>query len=202
VLLGGQLIQQSTEGKLMKRKPLGLARFLAAGALALASVAVLTATTAFATSSKGATNGTTHCDPSDPLCGLNPVLQGPPPPFVVFIGTCPSFLTNGDAWTLDFVSGNSVSHGTTNKNGDWGGGTGEGQAVLATSDGTVQYAGHLTEWGGGGNNKAGQTEGGFTLTFHGSGIAGNIDIHVDAHSTTNNSGTPTSNHQNGKVTCS
>ena len=45
-----------------------------------------------------------------------------------------------------------VSHGTQNKNGDWGGETAEGPAVLATSGGTAQYTGHLTEWGGGGQN--------------------------------------------------
>jgi hypothetical protein len=180
----------------MKRATFALAACLAAGALTLGSLAIVSSPAVAA-----ATNGTSHCDPSDPVCGINPVLHGPPPPFVVFIGSCPSFLST-DAWTLDFVSGNSVSHGTTNKNGDWGGGTGEGQAVLTTSDGTVQYAGHLTEWGGGGNNKAGQSEGGFTLTFHGSGIAGNLDIHVDSHSTTNNAGTPTSGHQTATVTCS
>jgi len=116
---------------------------------------------------------------------------------------CPSFLST-DSWSLDFVSGNAVSHGTSNKNGDWGGGTAEGQAVLTTSDGTARYAGHLTEWGGGGQNSPDgtkQTEGGFTLTFNGSGSAGSLSIHTDGHSTTNNSGTPTANHQNVTLTC-
>jgi hypothetical protein len=100
------------------------------------------------------------------------------------------------------VSGNSVAHGTSNKNGDWGGGTATGQAALTTSDNTVQYTGHLTEWGGGGNNKAGQTMGGFTLTFNGTGIAGSLYIHVTGHMTTNNAGTETVNFQNVTVTCS
>jgi len=97
-----------------------------------------------------------------------------------------------------------------NKNGAWGGGTAEGQAELRTSDGTLQYAGHLQEWGGGGQNtpvppappQVGQTESGFTTNFHGSGTAGAVSIHVNEHSTTNNNGTPTSNQQSVSVTCS
>jgi hypothetical protein len=170
-----------------------------------ATVIVLAGLGAFSSSARAsATNDTTHCDPSNAICGLNPVLTGPPPPFVTVPANCPSFFST-DSWSLDFVSGNAVSHGTSNKNGDWGGGAAEGQAVLTTSDGTAQYAGHLTEWGGGGQNSpngANQTEGGFTLTFNGSGIAGNLSIHVDVHSTTNNSGTPTANHQNNSVSCS
>jgi hypothetical protein len=159
---------------------------------------------AFAKSSNGATNGTTHCDPSNPVCGLNPLLQGPPPPFVTIPSNCPSFLST-DAWNVNFTSGNAVSHGTTNKNGDWGGGTAEGQADLTSSDGIVQYSGHATEWGGGGQNSptgTNQTENGFTLTFNGTGIAGTVSIHADMHSTTNNSGAPTSNHMDATVTCS
>jgi hypothetical protein len=172
---------------------------LAASTIAMGGLAAFAP--AASASSNGATNGTGHCDPSSPACGVNPVLQGPPPPFVSIPSNCPAFLST-DTWTLDFVSGKAVFHGTTNKNGTWGGFTAQGQAVLATSDSTVQYAGHLTEWGGGGNNSGGQTEGGFTLDFNGSGIAGNLSIHVDSHSTTNNSGTPTANVQNVKVTCS
>lgn len=156
---------------------------------------------ASASSSKGATNGTGHCDPSSSICGSNPVLQGPLPPFATISPNCPAFLST-DTWTLDFVGGNSVSHETTNKNGDWGGFTAEGQAVLSTSDSTVQYAGHLTEWGGGGNNSGGQTEGGFTLDFNGSGIAGNITLHIDGHTTTNNGGTSTAGTQHARITCS
>jgi hypothetical protein len=132
------------------------------------------------------------------------VLPGPPPPSVTIPANCPSFIST-DTWSLDFVSGNSVSHGTTNKNGDWGGSTAEGQAVLTTSDGTIQYAGHLQEWGGGGQNSpdgTNQTENGFTLNFNGSGIAGNISIHANSHTTTNNSGTTTSNVNSANVTCS
>lgn len=174
---------------------------LAALAVSTIAFGAMTILAPAASASSGTTNGTGHCDPSSPICGANPVLQGPPPPFVTIPANCPAFLS-ADNWTLAFVSGNSVSHGTTNKNGDWGGFTAEGQAVLTTSDNTVQYAGHLTELGGFGNNSAGQTEGGFTLTFNGSGIAGNLTIHVDSHSTTNNSGTPTSNVQHVTVTCS
>jgi hypothetical protein len=147
------------------------------------------------------TNGTGHCNPSDPGCGANPLLTGPAPPFVTVLGNCPAFLFT-DGWILNFVTGNAVFHDTTNKNGDWGGFTAEGPAVLASSDGTAQYAGHATEWGGGGNNSGGQTEGGFTLNFNGSGLAGAISIHVNQHSTTNNGGTPTSNTLGAVVSCS
>src|SRR5882724_3758913 len=121
---------------------------LAAGALTVAGLAVFSSS-AFAASST--TTFTAHCDPSDPSCGANPVLQGPPPPFVTIPSNCPSFLAT-DAWTLAFVGGNSVFHDTTNNNGDWATGTAQGPAVLTTSDSTVQYSGHLTEWFGGGNN--------------------------------------------------
>jgi hypothetical protein len=119
--------------------------------------------------------------------------------------SCPAFLST-DAWVLNFTGGNSVSHGTLNNNGDWGGSTAEGPAVL--SDGaTTEYAGHLTEWGGGGQNSnpggipTAQSENGFTLNFNGAGPAGSISIHVNQHSTTNNSGTPTANTFNVVVTC-
>jgi hypothetical protein len=182
------------------------AAVLAAGAFTVGSFA-LSSSSAFANSSNGATNGTTHCALSDPSCGANPALTGPPPPFVTVASNCPSFVST-DAWSLDFVSGNSVSHGTDNKNGSWGGGTVEGQAVLTTSDGTVQYAGHLQQWFGGGQNtpdgssQIGQTENGFTTNFNGSGIAGSISIHASGHGTINNNGTTTSNHMTATVTCS
>ena len=184
----------------MRLKIFTRAACLAAGALTVGSLALLSPS-ASASPSNGVTSGAMHCDPSDPLCGINPVITGPPPPFVTIPANCPSFLSV-DTWTLDFVSGNAVGHGTTNKNGDWGGQTAEGQAVLTTSDGIVQYAGHLTEWGGGGNNSGGQSTGGFTLSFNGSGIAGNLTIHVSQGATTNNSGTPTGSHRNVTVTCS
>jgi len=170
-------------------------------AAAAVSAAALPFSAAGAAPSNGVVNGTSHCDPGDPTCQVNPVLQGPPPPFVTIPSNCPAFLST-DTWTLDFESGNAVSHGTENKNGDWGGFTAEGPAILATSDNAVQYAGHLVEWGGGGNNSGGQTEGGFTLTFNGSGIAGSLSIRVTGHSTTNNAGTPTVNFQKVRVTCS
>jgi hypothetical protein len=115
------------------------------------------------------------------------------------------------------TGGNGVMHESTNKNGDWGGQTYEGQAVLEYVPGgfdangnpvgsvTPLYEGHVTLWGGGGNNKAGQTEGGLTLTFQGTAIVGagapsaTIHIHIDGHMTTNNGGTPTASSMN--VSC-
>lgn len=196
----------------MKKALIG-ATALIVGGWAVASGA-LVLPTAFASPNNGTTfNGTTHCDPTappdptNPACGQNPALTGPPPPFVQIPPNCPTFLST-DNWALNFVGGNSVSHGTLNKNGDWGGGTVEGPAQLTTSDGTVQYAGHLTEWFGGGQNSnpggpaTQQSEGGHTINFNGSGPAGTLSIHAVFHSTTNNSGTPTAQTINIQVTCS
>ena len=181
-------------------KPTVVAALVAAAALCLAAGV----TTAFAGSST--INGTSHCDPSDPLCGVNPLLTGPPPPFVAIPANCPAFLSS-DAWSLNFVDGNSVSHGTLNKNGDWGGFTATGPAVLTSSDGEVQYTGQATAWGGGGQNSnpggppTQQSEDGFTVHFNGSGPLGTLMIHFNRHLTTNNSGTPTSNVINPNVRC-
>jgi hypothetical protein len=120
---------------------------------------------------------------------------------------CPAWFST-DSWAVSFTGGNSVGHGTMNKNGDWGGGTAEGPAVLQTSDGTIQYTGHETVWGGGGQNSnpgakpTQQSENGFTVHFNGSGPAGSIQIHADMHTTTNNAGIMTANVNNGQVTCS
>jgi hypothetical protein len=107
---------------------------------------------------------------------------------------------NGDANFL-FLSGNGVSHDSSNKNGDWGGQTAEGSAVFYENS-TQIAVGHLTIWGGGGNNARGQNEGGFTLNFSGSGPSGSVSIHVNAHQTANASGTPTANALNVQVACS
>jgi hypothetical protein len=181
------------------------APFVAALLAALALCLAATASIAYAGGSTQ--NGTTHCDPADPACGINPVLTGPAPPFLTFVGNCPDFLAT-DAWQIDLTGGNSVSHGTLNKNGDWGGGTATGPAVFTTSDGTVQYTGHLTEWGGGGQNSnpggppTNQSMNGFTLHFDGSGPAGTLSIHANMHQTTNNAGTLTSNVLSATATCS
>lgn len=189
------------------KKPFVAATLLTVGAWAIGSCA-LVVPSAFATSSTF--NGTTHCDPSAPpdpnnfACGQNPVFTGPPPSFVSIPSNCPSFLSK-DNWTLDFAGGNSVAHFTANKNGFWAGGTSEGPGTLTSSDGTVEYAGHLTEWDGFGQNSpsgANQTEFGRTVTFNGSGPAGNLSLHLDVHQTFNNAGTPTSNVLNVTVSCS
>jgi hypothetical protein len=178
-----------------------VAALLAAAAFCL----VAGVTSAFAGSSTQ--NGTSHCNPADPLCGFNPILTGtgPPPPFVTVNGNCPTFLYS-DPWALNFVDGNSVSHGTLNKNGDWGGATATGPAVLTDGD-TLEYSGQATVWGGGGQNSnpggppTNQSAGGFTFHFNGSGPAGTISIHLHSHQTTNNSGTTTSSVNSGTVTC-
>ena len=192
------------------KKPLVGAAVLAVGGWAIASGA-LVVPTAFASPNNGTTfNGTTHCDPTappdpnNPACGQNPAITGPKPDAPL---NCPAFLRT-DGWALNFLGGHSVSHGTLNANGEWGGGTVTGPAALTTSDGTIQYSGHLTEWFGGGQNfppgttPTQQSEGGFTTNFNGSGLAGTISIHVNGHITTNNAGNTTATVMNLSVTCS
>ena len=120
---------------------------------------------------------------------------GPSP--VGLPASCP--FANGDA-NFVFLSGTTVQHDTSNKNGDWGGATAEGTAQFYEGA-TPLYQGHLTLWEGGGNNAHAQSENGFTLDFNGSGAAGTLHIHVDAHGTTNNAGNPTANHQNVSISC-
>ncbi len=137
-----------------------------------------------------------------PISAFNPVIGGVGlPPFVTVVGHCPSFFSDGSSWSLDFVSGNAVFYGVSNKNGDWGGGNAEGNAILSDK-GTSEYSGHANLWFGGGNNAGGQTEQGFTSSFHGSGTAGNIMIIANGHLTTNNNGTLTTNFTNATLTCS
>jgi hypothetical protein len=136
-----------------------------------------------------------------PITDFNPAIPGPPPPGTNIPSNCPSFLST-DAWNINFVSGNAVAYGTENKNGDWGGGNAEGTAQFVTSDGTVQYTGQLHVWFGGGNNKGGQSENGFTANFKGSGIAGTLSINAHQHGTTNNHGIPTANIFGANVSCS
>jgi hypothetical protein len=102
---------------------------------------------------------------------------------------------NGDA-NFVFLSGSGVAHESSNKNGDWGGETVQGPAQFYEGS-TLIDTGHLTIWGGGGNNAKAQTEGGLTLNFVGSAVT----IHVNFHGTTNAAGTPTSNVVNVEVTC-
>jgi len=103
---------------------------------------------------------------------------------------------NGDANFL-FLAGSTVSHDSSNKNGDWGGETAQGPAIFL-EDSTAIATGHLTIWGGGGNNSQGQNEGGFTLNFTGSSVS----IHVNFHQTVNANGVPTASPVNVQVVCS
>jgi hypothetical protein len=181
-----------------------------AGTLTIAGFG-MQASHAFASSSNGATNSTIHCDPSNPQCGpfpgaaWNPAITTPLPTYVTIAPNCPSLISSG-TWTLDFVSGNAVSHQTSNKNGGWGGASAEGPAVLtATSDGAVQYSGHLQNRGNSGNNSLtgnNQSVNDFTLDFNGSGTVGSISIHVNNHVTTDNSGAVTSLFETGSISCS
>jgi hypothetical protein len=120
---------------------------------------------------------------------------GPSP--VGLPANCP--FANGDA-NFVFLSGSFVQHDTTKPTGDWGGATAQGTAQFY-EDSTPLYQGHLTLWEGGGNNAQSQTENGFTLDFNGSGAAGTLHIHIDAHGTTNNAGVQTANHQNVTISC-
>src|SRR5947209_3215731 len=134
---------------------------LVASTIAIAGSAAF-APAAFAAPPSGGTM-TIHCDLSSTACPLpfNPVISGPKPNAPQ---GCPSFLTTNH-WNLNYVSGSAVIHETSNANGDWFTATAAGSAALTKADGKIEYAGHLTEWFGGGNNAAGQTDGGFTLSF-------------------------------------
>jgi hypothetical protein len=138
-----------------------------------------------------------------PAATFNPVIGGVGfPPFVTVVGHCPSFFTDGvSTWSLDFVAGNAHFYGTSNKNGDWGGGNAEGEAILS-DNGAPVYDGHAHIWFGGGNNAGGQTETGFTVSYQGAGTPGSIQINGNGHTTTNNNGTTTSDFKSATVTCS
>jgi hypothetical protein len=186
-------------------------RKIAIGTAGLAAVAlVMGSAVAFAPI---ASASAFHPDPSGHTIGVGPSPTG--------VGNCA--FANDDASFL-VVRGNVVLHDSTNKNGDWGGMTFEGDAIfqeapysgfddngnpIDTGAPVGLYEGRLTYWAGGGNNVTGQSEGGFTLTFHGTAVdgAGTIDIHVTAHQTlvhgtVASSGTPTANVGNVKVSCS
>jgi hypothetical protein len=120
---------------------------------------------------------------------------GPPP--VPVPANCPFGQTDGVSITM--LSGHGVMHDSTNKNGDWGGDTLEGIAQFTI--GSATYTGHLTMWGGGGVNAMGQNEGGDTLSFHGTGTSGTLDVQISGHSTTSASGNQ-SGHLSGTITCS
>jgi hypothetical protein len=143
----------------------------------------------------GAQNGTVHTNVFFfPLDGTN----APP--------SCTALVSFPAAFSSDDVNG--VQHGTVNKNGGWGGETYTGDATLYSlngdgSLGAAQYVGHVTEWDGGGNNSGGQSEGGFTLDFHGTSVANpsqTLQIHGNGHVTTNNGGIQTAAFMN--VRCS
>jgi hypothetical protein len=168
-----------------KRK--SVIRLMAIGALACIGAVGPSATAAFA--------GAVHADPST----LGPIDIGPSP--VGVPANCP--FPNGDS-SFAFTSGHAVLYGTSNKNGDWGGGTAEGPGVFM-ENGTPLYQGHLSYWTGGGNNIQGQNQGSFTLDFNGTGLSDpsqNVSIHLNAGSATPAHGTiPTSNRVNVNITC-
>jgi hypothetical protein len=119
---------------------------------------------------------------------------GPTPP-----ANCP--FSPGSDLSFVMLSGTMVGHDSQNKNGDWGGDTVQGVAQVTAGDSV--YTGHLTLWGGGGNNIVGQSEDGFTLAFHGTGSDdGTLDLHVTGHNTVSASGNQVGNVQNGNITCS
>jgi len=167
-------------------KPISVVRFgIVAGALAAAGL--YSTTPAFAAAQTGTWTGSAAGMTFD--IGQSPI--GLPQ-------SC-SF-PNADANFL-FLSGNAVFHGTTNNNGDWGGGTMEGTAVLY-EDTTAIAQGHLSVWEGGGTNVQGQNEGGLTVDFHGDGPGGTVQIHVSGHMTVNAQGQPTADVVNVNISCS
>jgi hypothetical protein len=93
----------------------------------------------------------------------------PPVPVIPFAipGSCPFDATGQFLMT----GGNALLHSTSNNNGDWGGGTAEGPAILSWSSSATTYTGRLTTWGGSGGNGTGQFETGETFTFNGTSNA-------------------------------
>jgi hypothetical protein len=89
----------------------------------------------------------------------------PPVPAIAFAipASCPFDATAQFLMT----GGNAVLHSTSNNNGDWGGGTAAGPAILSWSGSATTYSGQLATWGGSGGNTTGQFELGETFTFHG-----------------------------------
>jgi hypothetical protein len=166
-------------------------------ALALVGLTALVAlaATGSAFADAGTQNGTTHNSVFFfPLGGANAP------------ASCTALISFPAAFFSADVNG--VQHGTFNNNGGWGGETYTGLATLyALNDdgslGAAQYVGHVTEWDGGGNNKAGQSEGGFTLSFHGTSVSDptqTLQINGNGHLTTNNAGVLTASFMN--VSCS
>ena len=149
-----------------------------AAAAALAA-AVIGAPAAYATATTGSAAGMTF--------DLGPNPFGLP-------GNCP--FPNADANFL-FLGGSTVSHDSSNKNGDWGGQTAQGPATFYEGS-TAIGTGHLTIWGGGGNNSKGQNEGGLTLNF----TSSSVSIHVNFHGTTSASGNQVGSITNVQVVCS
>lgn len=171
---------------------MSVVRSAAAGGLAVAGAIGLYAPHAFAAAQVQHFNGSVAGTPFD--LGASPV--GLP-------SSCP--FDNGDA-NFVFLSGSGVFHDTTNNNGDWGGGTMQGQAQFY-EDSTPIAQGHLTVWEGGGNNSParGQNEGGLTATFTGTGSGISVTIHVNGHMTipaNSSTGEPTADVLNVTVTCS
>lgn len=156
-----------------------------------------------------------------PAASLPPEVLSPTTGLATVNG-CPDALVS-DWGVLMMNSGNAVMHDSTNKNGDWGGDTVEGIGTITLyttapdnpddpssmpSDPDTNFGpftGHVTQWGGGGNNSKGQGEGGFTFSFHGVSESGmTVDVQLHAHQTFSaaNGGTPTANTGGGTMTCS
>lgn len=168
-------------------KPVSVVRCgIVAGSLAAAAV-VPYASPAFAAAQVQHFNGS--------VAGM-PFPLGPSP-----VGLPPSCQFDNNFANFVFLSGTGVFHDTANSNGDWGGETLQGSAVFY-EDSTAVAQGHLTVWEGGGNNSAGQNEGGLTADFTGAGPGGSVQIHVSGHMTVNAQGQPTADATNVQVHCS
>lgn len=178
----------------MSRMKVGL-RLAGAGALTCAGFLGLSGV-AFAGTVHGPPSTLTVTEGSSGPMAAFPALSPPP-------GAAPSCPFNDETVFLQFVpgEGNGVLYGTSNKNGDWGGDNGEGPGEIVDSQGNVLYTGHLHEWGGGGNNAQQQTEGGFTISFNGSGTMGTVSVQGNSHTTTNAHGVTTSNFMTVTITC-
>jgi hypothetical protein len=180
-----------------------------ASALAVGGLAVLAGPSTLAWAAPGQTGSASSLPPE-----VLPPLAGS-----VTNSGCPGSALS-DWGVLVWNSGHTVSHGSSNNNGAWGGGTIEGNATItlytnAPADPNPlptgpdpsfgPFTGHVTVWDGGGFNVHGQGEGGFTFSFHGVSANGvTVDVQQHGHQTQSAAqGNPTTaNVSGGSITCS
>jgi hypothetical protein len=138
-----------------------------------------------------------------PAAGLTIDLGPLPPPSkgIDVVGNCPSFAFT-DNVALQFTSGTAHNYGPGPNPGTFGGNA-EGNGTLLDNGSPAGYTGHLHAWFGVNINPTGnlQNYNGETVSFHGSGPAGSIQINASFGGGSSASGNPTG-WAHVKVVCS